>query len=108
MASVTFDHVTKAYADDRIAVMNLGVLQQVGSPPELYDNPVNVFVAAFIGSPAMNFATAKAHDGHLELGSTRLELSGRPAKAAAQNKGRDLLIGFRPEDLELNGHEPGA
>ena len=55
----------------------------------------------------MNFATARAHDGHLELGGTRLELSGRPAKAAAQNKGRDLLIGFRPEDLELNG-QPGS
>jgi multiple sugar transport system ATP-binding protein len=92
---------------DRIAVMNHGVLQQVGSPPELYDNPVNIFVAAFIGSPAMNFATAKAHDGHLELGGTRLELTGRPAKAAAQNRGRDLLIGFRPEDMELNG-QPGS
>src|SRR2546421_9328543 len=84
--------------------MNLGVLQQIGSPPELYDNPVNVFVAAFIGSPAMNFATAKAEDGTLKLGGTTLELSGAPAKAAAQNRGRDLLIGFRPEDLELNGH----
>jgi multiple sugar transport system ATP-binding protein len=83
--------------------MNLGVLQQIGSPPELYDNPVNVFVAAFIGSPAMNFATAKAHDGALMLGETKLELSGRQAAAAAQNRGRDLLIGFRPEDLVLNG-----
>src|SRR5438309_2273073 len=104
---VTHDQVEAMTMGDRIAVMNLGVLQQVGSPPELYDNPVNVFVAAFIGSPAMNFATARAHDGHLELGGTRLELSGRPAKAAAQNKGRDLLIGFRPEDLELNG-QPGS
>src|ERR671936_16417 len=105
---VTHDQVEAMTMGDRIAVMNLGVLQQVGTPPELYDNPVNVFVAAFIGSPAMNFATAKAHDGHLELGGTRLELSGRPAKAAAQNKGRDLLIGFRPEDLQLNGHDPGS
>jgi multiple sugar transport system ATP-binding protein len=104
---VTHDQVEAMTMGDRIAVMNLGVLQQVGSPPDLYDNPVNVFVAAFIGSPAMNFATARAHDGHLELGGTRLELSGRPAKAAAQNKGRDLLIGFRPEDLELNG-QPGS
>jgi multiple sugar transport system ATP-binding protein len=84
--------------------MNLGVLQQIGTPPELYDNPVNVFVAAFIGSPAMNFATAKAEDGILKLGGTTLELSGNAAKAAAQNRGRDLLIGFRPEDLQLNGH----
>src|SRR5207237_4796022 len=90
---------------DRTPVMNLGVLQQIGSPPELYDNPVNVFVAAFIGSPAMNFATAKAQDGALKLGSTTLELTGRAAKAAAENRGRDLLIGFRPEDLELNEHD---
>jgi multiple sugar transport system ATP-binding protein len=104
---VTHDQVEAMTMGDRIAVMSMGVLQQVGSPPELYDNPVNVFVAAFIGSPAMNFATAKAHEGHLELGGTRLELTGPPAKAVAQNKGRDLLIGFRPEDMELNG-QPGS
>jgi multiple sugar transport system ATP-binding protein len=100
---VTHDQVEAMTMGDRIAVMNLGLLQQIGSPPELYDNPVNVFVAAFIGSPAMNFATAKAHDGALMLGETKLELSGRQAAAAAQNRGRDLLIGFRPEDLVLNG-----
>jgi multiple sugar transport system ATP-binding protein len=102
---VTHDQVEAMTMGDRIAVMNLGVLQQIGTPPDLYDNPVNVFVAAFIGSPAMNFATAKASDGALELGGTTLELSGRAAKAAAQNRGRDLLIGFRPEDLQLNGHD---
>jgi multiple sugar transport system ATP-binding protein len=104
---VTHDQVEAMTMGDRIAVMNLGVLQQIGTPPELYDNPVNVFVAAFIGSPAMNFATAKADDGHLKLGGTSLELTGRAAKAADQNRGRDLLIGFRPEDLELNG-QPGS
>jgi ABC-type sugar transport system ATPase subunit len=52
----------------------------------------------------MNFATAKAGEGHLKFGGTTLELSGPAAKAASQNPGRDLLIGFRPEDLELNGH----
>jgi multiple sugar transport system ATP-binding protein len=101
---VTHDQVEAMTMGDRIAVMNTGVLQQIGTPPELYDNPVNVFVAAFIGSPAMNFATAKAEDGTLKLGGTTLELSGSAAKAAAQNRGRDLLIGFRPEDLQLNGH----
>jgi multiple sugar transport system ATP-binding protein len=101
---VTHDQVEAMTMGDRIAVMNLGVLQQIGTPPELYDNPVNVFVAAFIGSPAMNFATARAHDGKLVLGGTTLHLSGEPAKAAAQNLGRDLLIGFRPEDLVLNGN----
>src|SRR3989440_789443 len=100
---VTHDQVEAMTMGDRIAVMNLGVLQQIGSPPELYDNPVNVFVAAFIGSPAMNFATAKAQDGSLKLGGTTLELSGVAAQAAARHRGRDLLIGFRPEDLALDG-----
>jgi multiple sugar transport system ATP-binding protein len=104
---VTHDQVEAMTMGDRIAVMNHGVLQQIGSPPELYDNPVNRFVAAFIGSPAMNFATAKAGEGHLTLGGTTLHLTGRAAKAAEQNRGRDLMIGFRPEDLELNG-QPGA
>ena len=101
---VTHDQVEAMTMGDRIAVMSHGVLQQIGTPPELYDNPVNVFVAAFIGSPAMNFATAKADDGKLTLGGTTLHLSGEAAKAAAQNRGRDLLIGFRPEDLVLNGN----
>jgi multiple sugar transport system ATP-binding protein len=107
MVYVTHDQVEAMTMGDRIAVMNHGVLQQIGSPPELYDNPVNVFVAAFIGSPAMNFATAKAGEGHLTLGGTTLHLTGRAAKAAEQNRGRDLMIGFRPEDLELNG-QPGS
>jgi multiple sugar transport system ATP-binding protein len=104
---VTHDQVEAMTMGDRIAVMNHGVLQQIGTPPELYDNPVNIFVAAFIGSPAMNFATAKAEDGALKLGGTKLELTGRAAKAAEQARGRDLLIGFRPENLELDGQGSG-
>src|SRR5205823_7729352 len=77
---VTHDQVEAMTMGDRIAVMSNGVLQQVGAPPELYDNPVNVFVAAFIGSPAMNFATAKAENGNFTLGGTRLELTGRPGQ----------------------------
>ncbi|MFY9579661.1 MAG: sn-glycerol-3-phosphate ABC transporter ATP-binding protein UgpC [Gaiellaceae bacterium] len=106
---VTHDQVEAMTMGERIAVMSNGVLQQVGAPPQLYDHPVNVFVAAFIGSPAMNFATAKAEDGTLKLGDVRLELSGAPAKAAQQRQGKDLLIGFRPEDLQLDGQPgPGA
>lgn len=86
---------------DRIAVMRDGILQQVGSPPELYTRPVNKFVAAFIGSPAMNFATVRAEDGTLKMGSATLNLTGRRAKTASERKGRNLEIGFRPEDLEL-------
>jgi len=103
---VTHDQVEAMTMGDRIAVMRDGILQQVGTPPQLYMSPVNVFVAAFIGSPAMNFATVRAEDGKLKLGSADLELSGRSATAATERKGKDLLIGFRPEDLEIA--DPGA
>jgi multiple sugar transport system ATP-binding protein len=101
---VTHDQVEAMTMGDRIAVMSNGVLQQVGSPEALYENPVNVFVAAFIGSPAMNFARAVAENGDLKLGGTKLELAGRAKRAAAQHgAGKDLLLGFRPEDLALDG-----
>lgn len=94
---------------DRIAVMRDGILQQVGPPPELYTRPVNKFVASFIGSPAMNFATVRAEDGTLKLGNATLDLTGERAKAASQRKGKDLEIGFRPEDLEIaNGAGGGG
>jgi multiple sugar transport system ATP-binding protein len=98
---VTHDQVEAMTMGDRIAVMSRGVLQQVGSPQQLYEHPVNVFVAAFIGSPAMNFATAKSVNGALKLGTTTLDLSGKAAQAAQRRQGKDVLIGFRPEDLEL-------
>ena len=100
---VTHDQVEAMTMGDRIAVMRDGLLQQVGTPQELYDNPVNVFVAGFIGSPAMNFATVKATEGEdLMLGSAKLVLSGRAAEAAAKRpKGSDLLIGFRPEHMDI-------
>ncbi|MFL5918820.1 MAG: ABC transporter ATP-binding protein [Gaiellaceae bacterium] len=106
---VTHDQVEAMTMGDRIAVMRDGILQQVGPPPELYTRPVNKFVAAFIGSPAMNFATVRAEDGTLKMGSARLELKGARAKAAADRKGRDLEIGFRPEDIEIaNGTGDGV
>jgi multiple sugar transport system ATP-binding protein len=98
---VTHDQVEAMTMGDRIAVMRDGILQQVGSPPELYTRPVNKFVAAFIGSPAMNFAMVHADDGTLKMGSARLDLTGARAKAATERKGRELEIGFRPEDLQI-------
>jgi multiple sugar transport system ATP-binding protein len=107
---VTHDQVEAMTMGDRIAVMRDGLLQQVGSPQYLYDHPVNVFVAGFIGSPSMNFATAKAEGKDLMLGGAKLELTGNPAKAAEQRAdGANLLIGFRPEHIELaNGQESSA
>ena len=107
---VTHDQVEAMTMGDRIAVMKDGVLQQVGTPQELYDHPVNIFVAGFIGSPAMNFATAKSEGKDLVLGGTKLELSGQQAKAAdSRADGASVLIGFRPEHIEIaNGQESDA
>ena len=82
---VTHDQVEAMTMGDRIAVMNLGVLQQVGSPEDLYRDPRNVFVAGFIGSPAMNLVPASVVDG---LG------------------GHDRIVGFRPEHIELGNGRP--
>jgi multiple sugar transport system ATP-binding protein len=105
---VTHDQVEAMTMGDRIAVMSKGVLQQVGSPQQLYENPVNVFVAAFIGSPAMNFATAHARGGGLQLGETTLDLRGKAARAASKRQGKDVLIGFRPEDMEIASNGSGG
>jgi len=106
---VTHDQVEAMTMGDRIAVMSEGLLQQVGPPPELYMHPVNKFVAAFIGSPAMNFATVHADHGKLKMGNHLLHLTGSRAKVAQDRHGRQLEIGFRPEDLEIaNGTGDGA
>ena len=73
---VTHDQVEAMTMGDRIAVMNFGVLQQVGSPQDLYERPVNKFVAGFIGSPAMNFfnMTADKSNGRVMLKNGNLEI----------------------------------
>ena len=90
--------------------MRVGILQPVGSPQELYDRPVNIFVAGFIGSPSMNFATAKSEGKDLVLGGVKLELSGQQARAAdSRADGANVLIGFRHEHIEVaNGQESDA
>jgi multiple sugar transport system ATP-binding protein len=105
---VTHDQVEAMTMGDRIAVMRDGLLQQIGSPQELYDHPVNIFVAGFIGSPSMNFATAKAEGKDLMLGGAKLELAGEQAKAAeTRPDGANVLIGFRPEHIELANGQGG-
>jgi multiple sugar transport system ATP-binding protein len=99
---VTHDQVEAMTMGDRIAVMKDGLLQQVGTPEQLYTHPANLFVAGFIGSPAMNFVTVTTAGGELMMGQSRLSLGGEPARVvAAQTSGKDLTIGFRPEHLQL-------
>ena len=104
---VTHDQVEAMTMGERVAVIKDGLLQQVAPPEELYDNPDNVFVAAFIGSPSMNLyeATLSANDGgyRLHLGDHQLAVSGsvmnnRPALARYVDQ--PLVVGIRPEDLE--------
>src|SRR4051794_2428885 len=104
---VTHDQVEALTMGDRIAVMRKGRLQQVADSQELYDRPVNLFVAGFIGSPAMNLLEAKLERSGASyvarIGSQTLALDDqgmdeRPALRAFE--GRDVILGIRPEDLE--------
>ena len=103
---VTHDQVEAMTMGTRIAVMNEGVLQQVGSPQVLYDTPVNRFVAGFIGSPAMNFIDVSVDgtgDGaKISSGSDwSVPLPGRYREPVGASNGRRLVAGFRPEHLEI-------
>ena len=96
---VTHDQVEAMTMGTRIAVMNRGVLQQVGTPQELYETPANRFVAGFIGSPAMNLVEAKVTDSTITFGNVSMQLSGANAAAI---KGRSAVVaGFRPEHLRV-------
>jgi multiple sugar transport system ATP-binding protein len=108
---VTHDQIEAMTMGDRIAVMNLGVLQQVGTPVELYERPLNRFVAGFIGSPAMNFlsGTVSLRDGGaaVQVGDVSLRLTGRQADVArSRGEGSAIEIGFRPEHIDVV--RPGA
>jgi len=97
---VTHDQTEALTLGDRVAVMRSGVLQQVGAPMELYNEPVNLFVAGFIGSPAMNFMPASVDGDTVKLpfGDVRLpqEMHGRIRGA----EGKQLIGGIRPEHFE--------
>ena len=104
---VTHDQVEALTMGDRVAVMRRGELEQVDTPQELYDRPVNVFVGGFIGSPAMNMVEARLEPSNGTLaaavGSQRIvlgdeKLNAHPALRAYT--GRTVILGIRPEDLE--------
>ena len=95
---VTHDQTEAMTLGDRVAVLRRGVLQQVASPRELYEQPVNLFVAGFIGSPPMNFLPATVGDGVLEMPFVNLPLPDAVAKA--HKKGDLVIVGVRPEAFE--------
>lgn len=103
---VTHDQVEAMTMGTRIAVMRDGILQQVDTPQFLYNRPTNVFVAGFIGSPAMNFfdvtLTGTRDKMYLDSGSFRLEVPAHRASVLFEYLGKEVIFGVRPEDV----HDP--
>ncbi|WP_404311817.1 sn-glycerol-3-phosphate ABC transporter ATP-binding protein UgpC [Agrococcus terreus] len=95
---VTHDQTEALTMGDRIAVLKDGVLQQVGTPRELYANPQNVFVAGFIGSPAMNLLELPVSEGGVRFGQHLTPVSREQLSAA----GSGLIVGVRPEDVSVD------
>jgi multiple sugar transport system ATP-binding protein len=107
---VTHDQTEAMTMADRIVLLKDGVTQQVATPQEMYDNPKNVFVAGFVGSPAMNFVRARLEKENGDLaavfGNVRLSLPKaiiRRARDVERFTGREVILGIRPEDLEDAG-----
>jgi multiple sugar transport system ATP-binding protein len=119
---VTHDQIEAMSMGDRIAVMNQGELQQVGSPHDVYFNPRNLFVAGFIGSPGMNFLSCRRAGRTAEAISLRMQTDGAVlpvplaggaiaggALAGGSGSEADLVLGVRPEDITLSAAErPGC
>jgi multiple sugar transport system ATP-binding protein len=104
---VTHDQVEAMTMGDRVAVMNAGRLQQVDTPQVLYDQPVNEFVAGFIGSPAINLVEAQLEQANgnlaVSFGEHRLTVDERATRNRSELKnyvGKEVILGIRPEDFE--------
>ena len=95
---VTHDQVEAMTLGDRVAVLKDGVLQQVDTPQRLFNEPANLFVAAFIGSPSMNLADANVEDGVVHFGPYSIPLP--PGRRLEDQAGKRLVLGIRPHDFE--------
>jgi multiple sugar transport system ATP-binding protein len=99
---VTHDQVEAMTMGSRIAVMSDGLLQQVGTPQQLYDKPINRFVAGFIGSPSMNFVDVTSDGNNLTAeGAIKIPLPPKFREAVGVTQGRKLVAGFRPEHIDI-------
>ncbi len=96
---VTHDQTEAMTLGDRVAVLRKGILQQVASPRDLYNNPINLFVAGFIGSPSMNFLPATLKAGHLDTPFGDIALPPDMVAKVGQDE-RPVILGIRPEDFE--------
>ena len=106
MIYVTHDQVEALTMADKIVVMKLGIIQQIGGPLELYNDPNNKFVAGFIGSPPMNFMTvdivAEGKQLYADEGSFRIKLTDEHNKLLASYAGKKVTFGIRPEDVKFS------
>jgi multiple sugar transport system ATP-binding protein len=100
---VTHDQVEAMTMGDRVAVLKDGVLQQVDTPLNLYDKPRNLFVAGFIGSPAMNLLNAHSKEGRVRIGDYEIPVD----RAATSKANGDITVGVRPESWRLVGEGEG-
>lgn len=106
---VTHDQTEAMTLGDRIVIMKDGVIQQIGTPQQVYDSPINMFVAGFIGVPQMNFydgKLVKSGSGYaVQVGTAQIDLSAdKSARLAAKNVAeQDITVGVRPEHIELKG-----
>jgi len=111
MIYVTHDQIEALTLADRVAVMYRGVIQQLATPKEIYQRPVNRFVAGFVGSPAMNFISgelvAKGGPALRVKDGSKIGLSGYPFDAKPVS-GRKVDLGIRPEQIHFNSTAPGA
>jgi len=98
---VTHDQTEALTMGDRIAVLKDGLLQQVGTPRDMYDTPANVFVAGFIGSPAMNIGTFTLTEGVAALGKARIPVPREAVGQLTPDDNNQITIGFRPESLDV-------
>ncbi|KQR12004.1 ABC transporter ATP-binding protein [Cellulomonas sp. Leaf334] len=98
---VTHDQTEALTMGDRIAVLKDGLLQQVGTPRDMYDTPANVFVAGFIGSPAMNIGTFPVLDGVANLGRARVAVPRSVIGQFTDDDKNHVTVGFRPESLDV-------
>ena len=106
---VTHDQVEAMTMGDRIVVMNNGLIQQVGSPLDLYNKPANLFVAGFIGSPAMNFIPCRIVEEnsilYVDAGGFKVPLLNSMASAVKSCGASEFIFGIRPEDISRKGFE---
>ena len=100
---VTHDQAEATLMGDRLAILDQGQIVQVGTYRELYDYPVNTFVAGFLGAPAMNLLNGQVQAGHIVVGNTQLPL---PETATVLSDGQAVIVGIRPEQLRIDAQTP--